>query len=93
VDHSGANFGYRADILHFPEQRFSVLCLCNLSSAQVTNLPRKVADVYLEKVCRMKQAWANRQAPATFLIRVGLPVSTWIRASILYIRSLLRKAI
>jgi CubicO group peptidase (beta-lactamase class C family) len=49
VGHDGALFGYRTGILRFPEQRFAVLCLCNLSSADPSNLVRKVADVYLEK--------------------------------------------
>jgi CubicO group peptidase (beta-lactamase class C family) len=48
VGHDGALFGYRTGILRFPEQRFAVLCLCNLSSADPSNLVRKVADVYLE---------------------------------------------
>ena len=49
VEHGGALFGYRTEILRFPEQRFTVLCLCNLSSADPSGLSRKVADVYLEK--------------------------------------------
>lgn len=49
VEHSGSLFGYRTEILRFPEQRFTAVCLCNLSSVTVTNIARKVADVYLEK--------------------------------------------
>lgn len=49
VEHDGALYGYRTGILRFPEQRFSVVCLCNLSSAGVANLSRKVADIYLQK--------------------------------------------
>ena len=48
VDHNGALFGYRTEILRFPEQRLTVLCLCNVSSANPTNLTRKVADFYLQ---------------------------------------------
>jgi hypothetical protein len=29
VDHGGADAGYRADLLRFPPQHFSVACLCN----------------------------------------------------------------
>jgi CubicO group peptidase (beta-lactamase class C family) len=47
VGHSGALYGYRTNILRFPEQRFSVVCLCNLQSAAPGNLSRKVADIYL----------------------------------------------
>lgn len=49
VGHDGALFGYRTGILRFPDQRFTILCLCNLSSADPSTLMRKVADVYLEK--------------------------------------------
>jgi CubicO group peptidase (beta-lactamase class C family) len=49
VEHDGALFGYRTEILRFPEQRFTVLCLCNLSSANPGALSHEVADVYLEK--------------------------------------------
>jgi hypothetical protein len=49
VEHGGALFGYRTEILRFPEQRFTVLCLCNLANAGPSRLARKVADIYLEK--------------------------------------------
>jgi CubicO group peptidase (beta-lactamase class C family) len=49
VEHGGDRFGYHTDILRFPEQRFTVLCLCNLSGTNPTRLSRKVADIYLEK--------------------------------------------
>lgn len=48
VGHSGALYGYRTNLLRFPEQRFSVVCLCNLESAAPGNMSRKVADVYLK---------------------------------------------
>ena len=47
VEHGGALFGYRTEILRFPEQRFSVICLCNLASANTGALARGVADIYL----------------------------------------------
>ena len=49
VEHEGALFGYSTEILRFPEQRFTVVCLCNLSSADPESLSRKVADIYLKK--------------------------------------------
>ena len=48
VDHAGADAGYRADLLRFPEQHFSVACLCNLGTINPSELTRQVADVYLE---------------------------------------------
>jgi CubicO group peptidase (beta-lactamase class C family) len=47
VGHGGADAGYRADFLRFPEQRFTVVCLCNVSNANPGALTRKVADIYL----------------------------------------------
>jgi hypothetical protein len=49
VEHGGALFGYRTEILRFPDQRFTVLCLCNLANAGPGKLARQVSDVYLEK--------------------------------------------
>jgi CubicO group peptidase (beta-lactamase class C family) len=47
VGHGGANFGYRTELLRFPEQHFSVICLCNLSSIDPEFLAVQVADIYL----------------------------------------------
>lgn len=49
VEHSGALYGYRTEILRFPKQRFTVVSLCNVSNANVTSMARKVADIYLDK--------------------------------------------
>ena len=47
VSHGGAWVGYRAQLLRFPEQKFSVACLCNLAEANPSRLAHEVADVYL----------------------------------------------
>ena len=47
VSHGGAWAGYRAQLLRFPQQKFSVACLCNLSSANPSRLAQQVAEVYL----------------------------------------------
>jgi CubicO group peptidase (beta-lactamase class C family) len=47
VQHGGAFVGFRAQMIRFPEQRFSVICLCNLATANPTELAERVADVYL----------------------------------------------
>jgi CubicO group peptidase (beta-lactamase class C family) len=49
VGHDGGMFGYRTYLFRFPDQRFSVICLCNVESADPESLSRKVADIYLEK--------------------------------------------
>jgi CubicO group peptidase (beta-lactamase class C family) len=47
VAHGGALGGYRAEFLRFPDQRFSVICLCNLAPMNPSGLARQVADIYL----------------------------------------------
>jgi CubicO group peptidase (beta-lactamase class C family) len=49
VEHNGALYGYRTGILRFPDERFSVVCLCNLARVSTSSLSHQVADVYLEK--------------------------------------------
>lgn len=50
VKHGGAWAGYRAELLRFPEQRLSVICLCNAGVASApSELTTKVAALYLAK--------------------------------------------
>jgi CubicO group peptidase (beta-lactamase class C family) len=48
VRHGGSWAGYRSELIRFPEQRFSVICLSNLSTFNPTALAKQVADLYLE---------------------------------------------
>lgn len=54
VSHGGAWGGYRAELLRFPEQHFSVACLCNRGDANPTRRARQVADIYLGSVMKPK---------------------------------------
>jgi CubicO group peptidase (beta-lactamase class C family) len=59
VSHGGAWAGYRAELARFPEQRFSVACLCNLGATNPSALAMKVADIYLAepiKALELKKA-------------------------------------
>jgi CubicO group peptidase (beta-lactamase class C family) len=47
VSHGGAFVGFRADLVRFPEQRFSVATLCNVATADPTSLSYGVADLFL----------------------------------------------
>ena len=47
VEHGGAWGGYRAQLLRFPEQHFSVACLCNVGNADPDRRALRVADIYL----------------------------------------------
>lgn len=47
VEHSGSLGGYRTHYLRFPEQKFSVVILSNLSSFDTSEKTRETADIYL----------------------------------------------
>ncbi len=47
VEHGGADAGYRAGLLRFPEQHFTVALLCNVAPIDTSLLTRKVAEVFL----------------------------------------------
>ena len=47
VRHGGAFVGFRAEMMRFPVERFTVICLCNLSTAPPWRLAERVADIYL----------------------------------------------
>jgi CubicO group peptidase (beta-lactamase class C family) len=47
IEHGGAWMGYRAQMIRFPEQKFSVICLANFSNINPSELCFKVADIYL----------------------------------------------
>jgi len=67
VDHGGADAGYRADLLRFPGERFSVACLCNLSTSNPGDLARRIADTYLAKELKPPEAAAKIEEPAVTL--------------------------
>jgi CubicO group peptidase (beta-lactamase class C family) len=47
VTHPGSMLGFRTQMLRFPEQRFSVICLANLDAINPVRLAHQVADIYL----------------------------------------------
>ena len=47
VSHGGSWAGYRSELVRFPDQKFSVACLCNLGTVNPSALAQRVADVYL----------------------------------------------
>jgi CubicO group peptidase (beta-lactamase class C family) len=48
VMHGGAWGGYRAELMRFPDARFSAAVLCNVASSDPSRLARGIADIYLE---------------------------------------------
>ncbi len=47
VEHGGSFIGFRAQLLRFPAQHFSVAVLCNDYTAEPERLAQQVADLYL----------------------------------------------
>ena len=47
IRHGGGWAGYRAELIRFPDQKFSVICLANLGSIDTSRLTQKIADLYL----------------------------------------------
>ncbi len=56
VSHGGSWGGYRAQLVRFPEQHFSVACLCNVGNADPSKRAAEVADIYLGSVMKAKGA-------------------------------------
>jgi CubicO group peptidase (beta-lactamase class C family) len=52
IEHGGGFIGYRSDIARFPEQKLTVIELCNFSSnktSEVMDLTPQVVDIFLEE--------------------------------------------
>lgn len=47
VSHGGSWAGFRSELARFPDQKFSVACLCNLGTTNPSAMALRVADIYL----------------------------------------------
>ena len=61
ITQSGARLGFRAVLTSFPEQRFSVACLCNVRAIIPDVMAWGVADIYLAD--QLKQVTVSRDSP------------------------------
>lgn len=50
VGHGGSWRGFRSHLIHFPDQKFGVVILCNLDTFNPLRLAEQVADIYLADV-------------------------------------------
>src|SRR5215813_4824284 len=48
VEHGGADAGFRAELLRFPDAHSSVIMLCNAGDADTGDMARRVADSFLD---------------------------------------------
>ena len=65
VAHGGAFVGFRADMIRFPEEKFSVICLANLASINPSRLCRQIADIYLADKFTEEKASEKPAEPMT----------------------------
>ena len=54
ISHGGAFVGFRAEMIRFPEQRFSIAVLCNRSDGSPQEKARQIADHYLASLLEPK---------------------------------------
>jgi CubicO group peptidase (beta-lactamase class C family) len=54
VRHGGSWGGYRAELLRFPDQHFSVVCLCNRSDGNPSRHANQVSEIYLGNLMKEK---------------------------------------
>jgi CubicO group peptidase (beta-lactamase class C family) len=47
ISHNGAVPGFQADVVHFPKDHLSVVCLCNRGDVNAASLSRQIAEAYL----------------------------------------------
>jgi CubicO group peptidase (beta-lactamase class C family) len=62
ISHSGADPGYRAEMIRFPARHFSVIVLCNLFDVSPTQLAKQVADLFFPREI-FSQGLDNPPAP------------------------------
>jgi len=55
VKHSGGSGGYHAYLLRFPQQHFSIACLCNRGGVNRGKRAEAIADLYLSDILQRKQ--------------------------------------
>jgi len=64
----GGDFsGYRAELLRFPDQKFSVICLCNFNRVGPNSIARQVADIYLADQFKPEGAGAGQSAKVAYI--------------------------
>jgi len=63
VSHGGSAVGYVAQYMQFPDQRFSVVILSNLSNFSPGRIARNIADLYLADQFTESPTPRRRQRP------------------------------
>ncbi len=63
VGHDGGFFGFKTSMNRFPDQRFTVICLCNSRNAPMDTLADQVTDIYLANEFETSPAPAPTPTP------------------------------
>lgn len=71
VGHSGSWVGFRSAVLRFPEQRFSVICLANVSTLGPMERCHEVADIYLADAFKAPAVGPAPAKPAYMSLPAG----------------------
>lgn len=64
VQHGGESTIYLSMMVRFPQQNFSVVCLCNFESANPSDLAYRVADLFLADQFKKETVDVNKTAAA-----------------------------
>ncbi len=78
VEHGGAYVGYRAEMIRFPAQRFSVVCLMNFAEGNPTELCHKIADIYLADLLKEEKKADEEKADAAGPELSETDLNTWV---------------
>jgi len=71
VRHGGGGSGFRTLMIRFPEQNFSVICLCNETGIGVPGLANQVADIFLaDQLKKVQEPVKEIVAPAPDIISI-----------------------
>jgi hypothetical protein len=63
ISHDGSAVGYQADYMQFPDQKFSIMILSNLSTFNTERIIKKISDLYLADQFTESPAPRQRQRP------------------------------
>jgi len=63
VGHDGGFFGFKTSMNRFPDQRFTVICLCNSRNAPMDTFADQVTDIYLANEFKSSPAPARTPTP------------------------------
>jgi CubicO group peptidase (beta-lactamase class C family) len=76
VQHSGGMLGFRTHMLRFPDQRFTVICLGNLSSFDSGKQATAVADLYLADSYQLEEyagSYYSEELDITYELTIKSP--------------------